>query len=604
MTDAMIYTVWGAGLLLFVFLTWKEYKRSNRNRLAWRILATIGAIAGLVCIALPISFRTASTPETSNDAILLTNGFNTDSVAAFLGNRKNIPVYTFDASLTDAENHHANLLTGRDTLTGHVLHVFGYGLDKDQLASLASPFVFHPSAIEGLTAVDWPEKINTGEVFAVQGHYKNASRSSKKILLSSYNNTVDSIIVPAAAEQGFTLTTIPKQLGRAVFTLAVTDKKDTLQKEPVPVQIEKGEHVRVLVLASSPDFENRFVKNWLSEKGYSVLVRTAVSKNRFNKEYLNVPELDADRITASLLDKFDIVIADASELAAISKEELAAVQSHVSQKRTGLIIRSDSAASGRSFYSGWFPLSYADSGKQTIQLSLRDTAHTLPAVSIDHLQFIRPQRQVRSLLADKQNRSFAAIALYGSGRIILTTLPNSYTWMLSGNNDAFHAVWSELLAAAVSRKTSEETWQIFTSMPKVHSPVTVALKTQTAGLPQAEIAGTSIYMQQDAWLPYQWTGVYWPVRSGWQTGIGLNGQSWYWYAYAKTDWKSIEAVQLEQMNKEQETRNKEQGTIRDQAPGIGDSVNSARKSVSKLWFFLVFLLSVAYLWFENKYYNR
>jgi acyl-CoA hydrolase len=607
MTDAMMYTVWWTSLLLLVFLIWKEYKRSNRGRLVWRILTTIGSIASLICIALPISYPAKSSVASTNDAILLTEGFNNDSVAAFLQNRKNIPVYTYNASLTDAGKYQAVLLTSSDTLSGLRLHVFGYGLDKDQLSVLKLPFVFYPSPIEGFTSVYWPEKIHTGESLLVQGRYKNTSRSSIKITLSSYRTTVDSVIVPAATEQQFTLATIPKQLGRAVFTLAVIDKKDTLQKEPVPVQIEKGEPVHVLVLASSPDFENRFVKNWLSEKGYSVLVRTAVSKNRFNKEYLNIPETSADRISAALLDKFDIIIADASELAMISKGELAAVQSHVSQKSTGLIIRSDSAATARSFYSGWFPLSHADSGKQSVQLSLPDTSHDLPPLSIDHVQFIRPQYQARSLLADNRNRSFAAIALYGSGRIILTTLPNSYAWMLSGNNNAYHAVWSELLNAAIPEKTSEETWQVLAPLPKVHTPVTVALKTQASGIPQAEIAGTTIYMQQDPWLPYQWTGTYWPAKSGWQTGIGSNGQPWYWYTYTKEDWQSVEAFQKEQMNIAaggESKRNGDQVPAGTQQPGVGDSVNSTRQPVNKRWFFLVFLFSVAYLWFENKYYNR
>jgi hypothetical protein len=598
MTEVMMYIVVGAGLLLLAFLTWKEYHRPNRGRLLLRLLATAGAIAGLVCIALPISYHTASSRQTTREAVLLTEGFNSDSVSAFLINRKNIPVYTYNASLTDAEKHQAVLLTGPDTIAGGKLHVFGYGLDKDQLLALKSSFSFHPSAIEGFTAVYWPAKINTGEILSVQGQYKNASRSSIKIILSNYKTTFDSIIVPGAAERKFTLTTTPKQLGRAVFDLVVTGKKDTLQKEPVPVQIEKGDPVGVLVLASSPDFENRFVKNWLSEKGYSVLVRTAVSKNRFNKDYLNIPEMNADRITASLLDKFDIIIADASELATISKEELATIQSHISQKRKGLIIRSDSAATGRSFYSGWFPLSHADSGRQSIQLSLQDTSHRLPALSIDHLQFIRPQHQARSLLADKQNRSFAAMALYGSGRIILTTIPNTYAWMLSGNNDAYHAVWSELLNTAVAEKTAAETWQIFTSFPKLNTPVTVSLKTQATGIPRAEIAGTSVYMQQNPWLPYQWTGTYWPAKPGWQTGIGLNGQSWYWYAYAKEDWKSVEAVRKEQMNITASEAKQEQGT------GLRESVNNTLQPVSKLWFFLLFLFCAAYLWFENKYYNR
>jgi hypothetical protein len=42
------------------------------------------------------------------------------------------------------------------------------------------------------------------------------------------------------------------------------------------------------MLSASPDFESKFLKNWLSENGYAVALRSAISKDKFNSEYINI----------------------------------------------------------------------------------------------------------------------------------------------------------------------------------------------------------------------------------------------------------------------------------------------------------------------------
>lgn len=593
MTEMVIYIVAGATLLFFV---WKEYTRKNRGRLVWRVLATIMAVAALACMGLPMRFKKNVEPV-SKEVVLLTEGFISDSVQAFLRSNR-MPVYTFDETLLAAEKFDAKLLVYPGDIAGFRPHIFGYGLNKDQLAQLP-PYIFHPSPATGITAVHWRRKIKTGEQLAVQGNYKNTSSTPVKIVLSNFQTGFDSVTVAAGKEQFFTLAASPKQLGRVLYHIAVTGKNDTLQKEPVPVEIEQGEPVCVLMLASSPDFDNRFLKNWLSEKGYPVVVRTAISKNRFSRDYLNIAETNIGRITSSLLEKFDIILADASELAVIGKDELSAIQSFVTQKKAGLIIRSDSAATGHSFYSGFFPLSHADSGRQSVQLSLQDISHSLPAIAIDHLQFIREQPDTKPLIRDKQSRVFAALALYGAGKIVMTSIPNSFSWALSGNKEAYNEVWSEIFNAAYPDKTGKETWQVNPFIPSIHEPAAITLQTQAAGVPQAAIEGATVYMQQNAWLPYQWAATFWPVQQGWQTGIGLNGQPWYWYAFGKQEWQSVKNSRKLSAMSYQPSAVSEQ-----KEDALRQATSDKREDVSKIWFFLMFLIAASFLWFENKYLNR
>ncbi|MDQ3683810.1 MAG: hypothetical protein M3352_12180, partial [Bacteroidota bacterium] len=404
------YIVIGLSFLLLVFLLLKEIRRQNKGKLLLRIVASVVAIISLACIALPINYHKTKTIDSKNEAILLTEGFSKDSLERFLNLRKkNIPVFTLDESLVSAKKYNASLATDPGIFSKNdisALHVFGYGLEKQDLEGLKQTIIFHPSKIKtGITLINWQTKVQSGEKLYVQGKFNNAS-SAKKIILSGFGITLDSTIIPANKNQNFELTTIPKHTGRTIYSLLVVDGKDTIQKEPLPVQVQQGELLKILILASSPDFENKFLKNWLAQKGYEVAVRTAISKNKFDKEYVNTPVVNLNRITSSLLDKFDIIIADAAELASIGRQELATLQSYIIQKNKGLIVKTEGTSSRSSFYTNSFALTTGNYNAQPITMNLIDSSLKLPPLLIENPLFIRNQNSTLPLVSDKQNRIF------------------------------------------------------------------------------------------------------------------------------------------------------------------------------------------------------
>jgi len=604
MTDWM-YIVTGCSLLLLGFLLWKEMSRPDKHMLVWRIVATLFAVISLTCMALPISYRQQKTIDTTNEAVLLTEGYNHDSLAHFLRTKeKAIPVYILDDRILSASKYNASLITdpGEFSAKGiSALHVFGFGLEKKELERLdKQPIIFHPSKMQtGITSINWRPKIKQGEKLNVQGSFHNASAASKKLLLTAFNNTLDSVIIPAGKDMKFQLTTIPKPVGRFVYSLLVIDGKDSLEKQPVPVEVEQGGTLGVLMLASSPDFENRFLKNWLAQKGYQVMVRTAISKNKYGKEFLNTEPFNLDRITASLLDKFDIIIADITTLASMSNQELTILQTSIVQKSKGLIVRADTAAPHSSFYARQFPLLHGNTWQQQqIHVHLIDSATKLQPLTMESPLFIRVQNGTLPLVADNQNRVFVNSVLYGLGRILFSTLPDTYSWALSGNQTDYDQVWADLLQKAAPKKIEEETWNIAPPLPQVNSPVTIILQTSKTGIPQAEVEGTTVHLTNHYQLPYEWTGKFWPYKEGWQKGIQLNGDTYHWYAYGDSDWKNVHAYNRTQAIKQYQ-QNHSVATGSNQTTELLQQVE-----VNKIGFFLIFLVSCGFLWFENKYYNR
>lgn len=621
MTD-MHYIVAGLSLLLLCFLIWQETKRQNKARLSLRILATVFAVTGLACMALPISYTrklpvivTALSKSGNekiyfndytgdNPAILLTEGFSKEDVETFLSiAKKTVPVFTVDEMLIPQPRYSSSLITDIGSLIEKqfdVVHIFGYGLNKEELYALKKqPIIFHPSKINGISSIHWQQKINSGDKLSVQGCFINPSSSAKKIVLTGFNTTLDSVIIRSNKPQSFQLTATPKQIGRSVLTISVVENRDTIEKQPLPVQVEQGIPVKLLILASTPDFENRFLKNWLGQKGYELVARTAISKNKFDKGSVNTNVPNTDRITNELLDKFNVIIADAAELASLSKLELQALQTQIMQKGKGLIVRVDSMTQGNAFYSRRFPLvTLRSEPGQKISLQLTDSSELLQPLNIENPFIIALQKGTLPLVTDKNYRVFVNSMLYGSGKIILSTVPNTFSWALSGNQTAYDNYWSELLNNAAGKKTVEENWQATPLLPELNKPVSIFLTTANTVLPQAQLEGSTVPLINQADLPFTWTGTFWPQKPGWQAGIQLNGDAWYWYAYGKQDWKNVRAATKIQLTKQMAAENGVKNVT-----GAGSAV-SQWVAIKKVWFFLLFLLCCGYLWVENKFYKR
>lgn len=159
----------------------------------------------------------------------------------------------------------------------------------------------------GVAAIDWQRKLLAGDTLRIRGRWAGPS---VKIVLMGMGAVVDSAITGGE----FTVGVMPPQHGRAVYTLAAVSGSDTLEKEEIPVEVEQGRPLRVLLLAASPDFENTFLFNFLSGAGDAVASRTMVSKDKYQNSFANMAERPLGELGPALLDGFDVVVADKEEL--------------------------------------------------------------------------------------------------------------------------------------------------------------------------------------------------------------------------------------------------------------------------------------------------
>ena len=586
-------------LVLLGFLLFKEIRRKNKANLILRITASCLAAIALIFIAIPITYQKKAEPKDENTVLLVTEGFQKDSLENF----KNIPGYTLNTAIAK-DIRSVKLIPD---LAGFLamnqqfskFHVLGYGLEAQELEIIQDKnLVFHPSPLpSGLQSVHWNKSVKSGEQLVLSGNYLNTADKPVKLVLNGLGTNLDSVNIPAGRSENFQIKTIPKHLDKAVYSLISIAEKDTILNEKVPVFVQAQDPLKVLVLSSSPDFENKFLKNWLFENQYSIAVRSAISKNKFNTEFLNSTRINLDRITPSVLENFDVLISDPDELSALSRAESQAIQYQLSSGM-GLLIIADSISKGKGFINGIFDTrALVRADEKTISLHWDDyNTKKMTLGSSDSFRIL-PKEGNQALVKDDKTNIMVSSKLFGRGRILLSSINDSYTWILGNDLTSYSSYWSKLIGEVARMKELNSVWALKDPLPVLNQETSIIIETGSDSIPVASSEGDLLKFAQDPVLAFQWTAPYWPQKIGWhllETGNSPDSiQSWY-YVFNKNDWASVNAVEKIKNNRQ----------VAEKAFSGSNEQNISeryyRKSVPPVYFYILFLLSCTYLWLEAK----
>lgn len=587
--------VLAASFLLLIFLFWKEIKRSNKQRLIWRLLASFLALASLVCLAIPPFYHGKRSISNVHEILLLTDGFSKDSLRS--SPQKTI-IYTADEKVLQALHSPqiqliADLSLWRKTLSANTtIHILGNGLEEADLKKLDSlPVRFiAPELTSGIEKINWTHQLNSGENFRVQGSFLNQNDAEIKLVLKGLNTGLDSVKIGAKRSLNFSFNAVPKQSGQAVFRLLALSGKDTLENEPLPLIIEPAKTLKVLLLSASPDFESRFLKNWLAENAYAVAARSTISKNKTTTDFGNMSKQSLEKITPALLQNFDVLICDASEFGNLSKPEAAAILAQTSRKGLGLIFRADST--NTSFIRQNFAVFSSIDPQKTLNLKLNNASGFRLNIQTDHPSFIKNQPNSQVLVQDQTNRLVASSKLYGSGKLVLSTLNNTFSWQLLGKTKEYAAYWSLLISKAARKITQKQNVSTPIYADK-NSMVPIKLNTSAKNI-SAKIDGDDIAFQQNPKISFLQEASFWPKKSGWITVNESKNLPSSVYIFNNQDWKPLKSAQ--KISLTEKYAQKFASTPNKQA----NQQQSELISIPSLLFYLLFLVSCAFLWFETK----
>ncbi|WP_295767507.1 hypothetical protein [uncultured Mucilaginibacter sp.] len=580
-------------LLLSLLFTWQEFSRADKRRLIWRIIAVCIAVGALACITLPVSYTKQTNISEDTKAVLLTEGFNIDSIPA------KVAVFTIDKAI-QKQYAKAKLIGSTEELihckpTVTHLQILGHGLNKYELEPLSKLHVSFnaPEPATGYTSVNWPAKIKAGDIFSLQGSYLNKYKRPVKLLLKGLNTSLDSTSI-APGTSSFQLSTTPKLTGPVVYHLLALSGSDTLSNDAVPIQILPTKPLKVLLLNAAPNFENRFLKNWLGENGYAVATRATISKDKSSTEFVNMNKLNLQRIDAGILNRFDLVVGDLSTLKTLSTAEALALRNEVTQKGLGVIVKADSSSNVPSWLQRDFPVSTLNLKEQPIiALTLQGKATKTAKLNID-ASYINYRNNTQTLVADAQNYGLAATTIAGGGKIVFTTLNHTYAWLLNGNLNDYAALWSLLINKAAKQSSTIQSYKVDTPVPNIGQPVELIYNGTTSG-EETSVNNDRISPLQSEILPYRWKLNYNPSTTGWQrTNFNTKGEDWL-YIYDTKHWKSIKNLIKANETKEFAAKSNQKSSVTKQIQ------QKTQSEVPKFWFYVILLLACTFLWIERKF---
>ena len=81
------------------------------------------------------------------------------------------------------------------------------------------------------------------------------------------------------------------------------------------------------------------------------------------------------------------------------------------------------------------------------------------------------------------------------------------------------------------------------AFPTINSPVQLTAETLSEQPLQSTIENNFIAFAAQPFLPFEWQGIYWPEKKGWQTVVSSNGDEFWFYVFDKNDWKNVRALQ-------------------------------------------------------------
>ncbi len=546
--------------VIFVVVAFTEWLRADKSKVVLRLLAILLSIISLVCIILqPYWMRHID----SALAIVLTPG--ADKVDSL---KQQYPK--------------ARILQWHDTLQAYHLPpsiiVHGHGIPDYDLDKFKAKQVQFIAAAQpkGIVQLAYQSEYQEGDELALT--MVTNEMVGQKLVLAGFGQTIDSLVIKDQKEV-VTFQFPLKTKGRFVLQIKqYTEQGELERSHPLPIQVQEARHYKLLIINSFPTFENKFVKNYLAENGHHYLVRNTITTNRYRYEYQGDVSATLPSITQEVLRDFDLVMIDVSSFSKLTTTEKNSLSTAIKGQGTGLLVQMNDPSLFNKL-PDWFRFNIAATKTEFFDLPITESEEKIATSG-----FVIKSNPWQKDILQANNETFAANRLYGIGKIGLMTLQNSYELVLAGKEDDFKNLWKQLFEEHL--KTSNQTFS-FTNEAYVHEPTYLTAISNVT--PVVKIGDVDLPVRQHELLTGRWYGQYWPQQVGWEP-ILCNGDTTWRYVFDSDNWQAKRWSDNSSKNA-QHFKSTTKGST---------AVQTEKTKLSLWWFYLLFVISMAYLWLEPK----
>lgn len=577
----MLYLL-GILLLALVFLG-VVFINPNQRRRWLRLSASVAVVLGMALLVIP--FDKASSNSDNTHLLILTEGYQEDSVATY--NKSNAVKLSWENLDQTTMDKAAQI------------HVFGYGIPDTSIWDMPkSKTVFHASPLPtGIANIHWRQSISLGQSLLIQGRVNNPQQQILQLQLISGLQVIDQKILGAQPSNDFQFNPSPKNVGTGSFQLLLLKGKDTLSKNSLPFIVLSPQPLSVLLLQDAPGFEQKFLKNWLTDHGYQLAARTRISKQLFDQAFSNRASANLLNINAGLLSGFDLLLTDEASLNSLSAMEQYQLRAAIREKGLGLLVTTDTILKHTAFLDQSLLLKNIQDSSTTnrfLTMQGQDSAWH-PMINKDAYLTLLPSSKMQTLITDAKGRVVTGIYLEGMGKIGFSTLDQTHLWSLAGKQWDYDFYWTQLLESVASQTMVKEAWTMGSGMDFVKHATPIIQWKDFAQDSIALVSGSKIFLQQNSQYTFRKEGQYWSQQSGWQNLVSSTGQIKPWYVFDTKDW------QLIQWSKNMlQTKSWLAQSNNDKKVKTNEPMHSRRQLIPPFWAWLILLLGLTVLWIESK----
>jgi hypothetical protein len=560
------------GLVIFGSYFYKEWVTRKQGNFSINIIVAFLTIAALVILVLE---PTREVEINDQQGILLTEGFKGKQRDSLLSLKKGLKVLKY--------NPKKSIRNQLDSLT--TVYVLGEGIKPFDFSRFNNIAVeYFPAKIPlGITQLTYTKKISLGEKVEVIGSYNQPVNGSFLVFEDSRGNGLDSIQFVESSFTDFTLSGSPKASGNYVYQLSEKDSAGVvINSNPLPIEIKQKQPLRVLILNNFPTFETKYLKNFLSEEGHEVVVRSQLTKGKFKFEYFNTTSLPVYQFTDEILKQFDLVIADADTYFSFGSTIKNRFEKNIRENGLGVFIQPSDFIFNRSASWSYFRFNLDD---------IKEVQILNSTIALEKYPYEFDEEFLVSPIIVGDGKTIAAYKQMALGRVATTTLLSSYQMLLNGSDQTYKSIWTKILDDIAKPKIVPVEWKPETQIPKVDEPFDFSLYTNQQEFAVIDEDSVRTPMLQKLMVSTHFTGTIYPKKTGWQH-LSIDGDStsqFSFFVYDSVDWKALSSTQNIVLNQKKFKTdvNKNKTVI-------------SNRPVSPLLFYILFLLGVGWLWLSPK----
>lgn len=562
-----------SAILIWVIFIWKEWYVSRKKRFFLKTFLAFLAIVSLALIALkPVKIVDAE----KNKAIILTPGYKEAQLDSLQKETKKLEVITYEPG--------EPVFKEEDNITS--AFILGHGIasfDLWQFDGISSKFL--PAAgPDGVIKLHYELENSVGDSLTLKGKYKNPKNGNRLILEGPAGRSLDSISFDNPGVHSFNLKSALKAKGNFLYSLVEKDSSGgILTSNPVPVKIKDRKLLRILILNAYPTFETKYLKNFLAESGHEVMVRSQLTRGRFKFEYFNTERIPVNSISEEILENFELLIIDAIELRNMAGRTRDNLKIAVKEQGLGIYIQPD--------------LSFFNSAEQFSELNFTNTQNSefrmeeWPKIPIETYAFAINDEFMLQAIHESDGHILSGYRKVQNGRIGTSVFQDTYNLILDGNTEAYQRLWSQLIKGLSKTEEPDLDWSSDSFMAYANEPYSFKIRTSIQDPEIMDDQQNEIPIKADIDMPTLWTGTTFPREEGWRyLSVSRDSISRFNYYTGNTkDWSSLRAQETKQDNLRYFNSELKEHQLQ-----------KVQEPINLIWFYIIFLLSIGFLWFEPK----